>query len=122
MKEFWDKHKYEIGLGILVFYVASLGAATADEIFNFGLFPTKLDRKIESSLDNYYSQDAKLQKVAMRELVEYGDFAVPKLIGALNDGGEVQELCIETLQSITGNKFKTPEEWKKWYSDHRGDY
>ncbi len=122
MKELWDKYKIEIGLGLLFFYVISLGAATADEIFKIGLFPTKLDQKIESSLDNYYLKDANLEKTAMRDLVEYGDFAVPKLVGALNDGDEVQALCIKTLQKITGNNFKTAEEWKKWYSDHRGDY
>lgn len=122
MKEFWDKHKADIGLAALVIYTLILGVATADELFHLGLFPTKLDRMIAASIKKFGSADAKEQEAGKAEITEYGDFAVPQLIKALNQSGPTRELALFCLQKISDQKFTDPEQWKKWYKEHKDEF
>ena len=121
MKELWSKYKAEIGLGILIVYTLTLGVATADEIFHLGLFPTKLDKMIATAIQQTNDPDQEVAKQASKEIVEYGDFAVPQLISAL-DGGAPQDVVIASLKQITGQDFSEPAKWKEWYSEHRKEF
>lgn len=120
MKEFWQKHKAEIGLAILILYTVSLGVATADELFHLGLFPTKLDKLIAQSVEKLGSSDPDEVKQGSRELQEYGDFAVPKLVAAVE--GEASDKVMENLKVITGQEFSEPAKWKEWYSEHKKEF
>jgi len=80
VKEFWEKHKANIGLVVLVLYTVSLAVATTDQIFGLGLFPAKLDRMIAESIEKFDSDEEKVRKEGVREIIEYGDFSVPQLI------------------------------------------
>lgn len=122
MKEFWDKHKADIGLAVLVIYTLCLGGATADQLFNLGLFPTKLDRMIGQAIDKLGSQDPEARDQAFTEIVQYGDFAVPQLIKALNQQNPVQEAAIKALKQITDQSMDDPAKWKEWYKQHKNEY
>jgi len=121
LKEFWNRHKAEIGLAILAVYTLSLGVATADELFHLGLFPTKLDKMIAEAIADFDNSDPRAVQQALRDVREYGDFAVPQLIGAL-DGKAPRNLVIQSLKAITSQDFAEPEKWKEWYRNHQEDY
>lgn len=123
VKEFLGKYKAEIGLAVLVIYTLSLGVATADELFGLGLFPTKLDRMISAAIEKWESPDASAREQGMREIEEYGDFAVPQLTKALDREGTVKEMALQALPKVTGQNFGNDVvAWKKWYKEHKDEY
>jgi len=112
----------QIALAILVIYTLSLAVATADEVFHFGLFPTKLERMISQALDNLKSPDAAVKVDAKKELELYGDFAVPQLIKALDDPQTQPEL-IDLLKAVSGKDFgNDTNAWKDWYQKHKHEF
>jgi len=119
VKEFFSKRKADIGLAVLVIYTLTLGVATADELFNLGLFPTKLDKMIAAAVKQLESDDPGLRQKALQDLVEYGDFAVPQLIRALDKERAPQDLVIKALEEIQREKKPSPEAWKKWYQENK---
>ena len=119
MKEFFNRRKADIGLAVLVIYTLTLGVATADELFNLGLFPTKLDKMIAAAVKQLESDDPGLRQKALQDLVEYGDFAVPQLIRALDKERAPQDLVIKALEEIQREKKPSPEAWKKWYQENK---
>ncbi len=119
MKEFWEKNKANIALAVLLIYTLILGVAAADDIFKLGMFPTKLEKMIAKSIDEFSSPDAEAKQKAINSILEYGDFAAPQLMKAMREGGETEELSISCMQKITGQKFKTVEEWNKWYEANK---
>lgn len=119
MKEFFSKRKADIGLAVLVIYTLTLGVATADELFNLGLFPTKLDKMIAAAVKQLESDDPGLRQKALQDLVEYGDFAVPQLIRALDKERTPRDLALKALEEIQGEKKPSPEAWKKWYQENK---
>lgn len=122
MRELWTKHKGDIGLALLIVYTLSLGVATADEIFHLQLFPTKLDKMIQESIENLDSENPKDKKQARTNLLQYDEFAVPKLVAATDREGRTGQAAIELLRKITDLEFDTPEKWKQWYQKHQEDY
>ena len=122
MKEFWEKYKAELGLAVLIIYTLSLGVATADELFHLGLFPTKLDRMIAQAIEKFESQDPREREQGVKEIIEYGDFAVPQLIKALDEPGQARTLALRCLKKISGLDFEDPEKWKEWYKQHREEF
>ena len=122
MKEFWEKHKSDIALAALVIYTISLGVAAADEWFKLGIFPTKLDRLIAQSIQKFESQTPGEQAKGKQEILEYGDFAVPQLIKALDQPGPTKDLAIECLKKITDQDFKDPAGWKQWFRQHQSEF
>jgi len=122
LREFWRKHKGDIGLALLIVYTLSLGVAAADEIFHLQLFPTKLDRMIEDSIENLDSENPKSRQEARTNLLQYGEFAVPKLVGAVDREGQTGEAAMRLLQKITERKFESPSDWQDWYQKHQEDY
>ena len=122
MKEFWEKHKADIGLAVLVIYTLSLAVATADQIFGLGFFPTKLDRMIAESIDKFASDQEKVRKEGVKEIIEYGDFAVPQLVKALDRDSRTRELAVHSLKKITEQELKDNQEWKDWYKRHKDQF
>ena len=122
MKEFWEKHKADIGLAVLVIYTLSLAVATADQIFGLGFFPTKLDRMIAESIDKFASDQEKVRKEGVKEIIEYGDFAVPQLVKALDRDSRTRELAVPSLKKITEQELKDNQEWKDWYKRHKDQF
>jgi hypothetical protein len=120
VKEFWDKHKADIGLAVLVLYTLSLSVATADQLFNLGLFPTKLDRMIAESIRKFDNDSTRDQ--GMKEITQYGDFAVPQLIKALSDGDKIRTASITALKKITDQDMDDPAQWKEWYRQHQDEF
>jgi hypothetical protein len=121
LKELWDKHKANIGLAVLIIYCLSLGVATADEVFHLGIFKTKIEKMVAACIDDFSAERTRQDK-AVKDLVEYGEFAVPQLVRALDRGGPAQELSIQCLQQITGQTFKEPAQWKDWYRQHESEF
>ncbi len=122
MKELWDNYKANVGLVLLIVYTLSLGVATADEVFGLGLFKTKLEKMINVAVDKFDSEVKSEREAAARELIEYGDFAVPQLVSALGGEGPARELAIYCLQQITDEKYSDPGEWEQWYQQHGDQY
>ena len=122
MKEFWEKHKANIGLAVLVLYTVSLAVATTDQIFGLGLFPAKLDRMIAESIEKFDSDEEKVRKEGVREIIEYGDFSVPQLIKALDKDSRTRDLAVHSLEKITEQEFKDVREWKDWYKRHKDQF
>jgi len=122
VKEFWDRHKADIGLAVLILYTLSLGVATADELFHLGIFPTKLERLISSEIDNFDNPDPRKREESMKHVVQYGDFAVPQLIEALDRDPEVRDRSMEALERITDLEFSSPRKWKEWYELNKDDF
>jgi hypothetical protein len=117
------KYKAEIGLVVLVIYAITLGIAAADEIFDLGLFPTKLDRMIAESIQNFKSPDPSVRDQAVMEIQQYGDFAVPQLIDALDEQGQTKELALKCLVMVTDQDFgDNMEAWKRWYENHKDEF
>lgn len=120
--EFLKKRKGEIGLTLLIIYSITLGIATADEIFDLGIFPTKLEKMIAQSIEKLKSNDKQIQEQAMKELEEYGDFAVPQLIKAI-DNENIRPLVLETLKKVAGKDLgNDPNAWKEWYKRHKDEF
>lgn len=123
IQEFWGKYKAEIGLAVLILYTLSLGVATADELFGLGLFPTKLDRMITAAIQKWESPDASVREEGMKEIEEYGDFAVPQLIKCLDREGPVKEMALQALPKVSGQNFGADvAAWKKWYQEHKDEF
>ena len=123
MKEFLGKYKAEIGLAVLILYTLSLGVATADELFGLGLFPTKLDRMITAAIKKWESPEQSVRDQGTKEIEEYGDFAVPQLVKALDREGTVKELALQELPKVSGQNFgNDPAAWKKWYQEHKREF
>ncbi|MFO8056052.1 MAG: hypothetical protein R6V10_02000 [bacterium] len=122
LRDIWTRHKGNIGLALLIVYTLSLGVATADEIFHLQLFPTKLDKMIQESIENLDSENPKDRKQARTNLLQYNEFAVPKLVAATDREGRIGKAAMELLRKITDREFDTPEEWKQWYQKHQEDY
>ena len=111
-----------IALVILIIYTLTLAVATADEVFDLGIFPTKLERMVSKAIKDLKNPDPKIQTQAKKELELYGDFAIPELIKALNDP-EVKDEVLALLKQITGkNLGEDPKEWKKWYKRHKHEF
>ncbi len=111
-----------IALILLILYTLSLAVATADEVFDLGIFPTKLERMVSKAIKDLKNPDPKIQAQAKKELELYGDFAIPELIKALNDP-EVKDEVLALLKQITGkNLGEDPKEWKKWYKRHKHEF
>jgi len=111
-----------IALVILIIYTLTLAVATADEVFDLGIFPTKLERMVSKAIKDLKNPDLKIQAQAKKELELYGDFAIPELIKALNDP-EVKDEVLALLKQITGkNLGEDPKEWKKWYKRHKHEF
>jgi len=125
MSEGWNKIKEKIpniALAILIIYTLTLAVATADEVFDLGIFPTKLERMVSKAIKDLKNPDPKIQAQAKQELELYGDFAIPELIKALNDP-EVKDQVLALLKEITGkNLGEDPKEWKKWYKRHKHEF
>ena len=125
MNERWNKIKEKIpniALVILIIYTLTLAVATADEVFDLGIFPTKLERMVSKAIKDLKNPDSKIQAQAKKELELYGDFAIPELIKALNDP-EVKDEVLALLKQITGkNLGEDPKEWKKWYKRHKHEF
>ena len=112
----------QIALAILVVYTLSLAVATTDEVFHFGLFPTKLERLITKAIDTLNSPDAAKKADAKKELELYGDFAVPQLIKDLDDP-KIQPDLIDLLKEVSGKDFgNDPKAWKDWYQKHKSEF
>ena len=123
IKEFLGKYKAELGLAVLVLYTLNLGVATADELFGLGLFPTKLDRMITAAIKKWESPEPGDREKGIKEIEEYGDFAVPQLIRALDKEGPVKELALQELPKVSGQNFgNDPAAWKKWYQEHKREF
>lgn len=120
--DFWEKHKANIGLAILVVYTLGLGVAMADEVFDLGIFPTKLQRLIGESIDKFDSIDASEREAALEQIILYGDFAVPQLIKALDESKQTRTIAITALKRTTGQDLDSPEQWKEWYRQHKSEY
>ncbi len=70
----------------LAIYVAVLMVAAADELFDLGIFPPELDRRIAVRIKDLHSTDPAVKKKAEQWLVEEGhQFAIRQLIQALRD-------------------------------------
>ena len=122
MKEFWEQHKADIGLVVLIVYTLILAVMTADQIFGLGFFPTKLDRMIAESIDKFDSEEERVRNDGVREIIEYGDFSVPQLVKALDRDQQVAELAVSCLKKITEQDFKSTGEWKQWYNKHKDQF
>ena len=120
--QWWEENKGRIALAVLVVYTLVLGVITADQVFDLGLIPTKLDRMIAKSIKKLESEDPKLRNEGFKEVLEYGDFAIPQLVKALDRGPEVQKLAISALKRITGQNFEAPREWKEWFKRHKDEF
>ena len=125
MSERWKTIKEKlptIALILLILYTISLAVATADEVFDLGIFPTKLERMVGKAIKNLKSPDPKIREQAKKELELYGDFAIPRLIKALKDP-EVKDDVLKLLKEITGKNFgDNPKEWWKWYKRHKHEF
>jgi len=118
VKRIWPK----VALALLVIYTLSLAVATADEIFNLGLFPTKLERMIGKAIKNLKSPDSEVQFQAKKEIELYGDFAIPQLIKAL-DAPEIKHQALELLKTVSGkNLGQDPKAWRDWYKKHKHEF
>lgn len=123
LKEWVINRKSDIGLVVLILYTLTLGVAAADEIFDLGMFPDKLDRMISESIDKFKSLDPAVREAGVNEIKEYGDFAVPQLIKSLDEDGQARELALECLNSITDKNFGSDvDAWKDWYDKHKKEF
>jgi hypothetical protein len=121
LKELWDKHKANIGLAVLIIYCLSLGVATADEVFHLGIFKTKIEKMVAECIDNFSAEKTQQDK-AKKEVIEYGEFAVPQLVKSLDRSGQTQEIALQCLKEITGQDLKDVAAWKDWYSKHESEF
>ena len=92
-------------LGLLLFglYVVALYVLALDQEFRWGLFPTKLDRQLNTEIQQL--GDPKLapdqRQAVIDDLVNWNSFAVPPLIAAIekNQPG-VRDPALQCLQAI----------------------
>ena len=62
------------------------------------------------------------REAGLEEILEYGDFAVPQLVNALDGKQSTRELAVEALKKITDQNMDDPEKWEQWYEQHKHDY
>ena len=125
MIEHLKKNKDNILLGILVLYVISLGVVTLDELFDFGWFPTELEKQINVQIDKIKSDDPRVQEEGKRDILDdKGDFAVPQLIRLLGDKKELtRKHAIDLLTKLTKQNFgEDIKAWKLWYKKHKNEF
>lgn len=124
VKEWWDAHKENILLGILVLYVISLAVVTIDTVFGPWLFPPKLDKQIAQQIDKLKSPDPNEQNQAIEDLVnDKGDFAVPQLIKLLKKKSVPEQAKINAMTALSKiteqNLGNDPQAWISWYEKNK---
>jgi len=126
MRQWWEKHKDNVLLGLLVAYVISLAIVTVDQVFGPWIFLPEMDKQIKVQIKKLAGNDPEAQVEAFNDLVNTkGDFAVKALIKMLDkyDSAHVQGNAINALQTITGQHLgNKPEMWKRWYGKHQREY
>jgi len=126
MKEWWEKHKDDLLMGILIAYVISLAVVTVDQVFGPWIFLPEMDRRIQAQIKKLESTDVQAQKEAMEDLVQTkGDFAVRQLIKLLKetDNPQARSNAINALKSITGHDLgDDPQAWSDWFEKHEKEF
>lgn len=89
--------------GLIVIYALILAALTVDQVLNLGLYPSKLDRRVNGFLEKLGSPDEATRRAAATELERGEAFVViPALIKALDaPGAEVRGEAANLLRSLT---------------------
>ncbi len=126
MKEWWEKRKDDVLMGILIAYVLSLAVVTVDQVFGPWIFLPEMDQRIQAQIEKLQSKDVQAQKDAMKNLVETkGDFAVRHLIELLKetDRPHARQNAIQALESITGqNVGDDPQAWIQWFEKNEKEF
>jgi len=126
MKEWWEKQKDNVLMGILIAYVVSLAVVTVDQVFGPWIFLPEMDRRIQAQIEKLESKDPQAQKEAMENLVRTkGDFAVRHLIELLKEADKpmTRGNAINALRAITGQDLgDDPQAWIKWFEKHEKEF
>lgn len=127
MKAWWEKHKDNVLLAVLVLYVISLAVITVDTIFGPWLFPPKLDKQIAEQIRKLQDPDPATQGAAMNDLImDKGDFAVPQLIKLLKKKDitpQTRANAINALSKITEQSLgEDPQAWIRWYEQNKSQF
>jgi hypothetical protein len=123
------------GAAAVVVYAAALAILAVDTIFNAGIFPTAMDRKVAGLVQKLGSPDDRERQNAAVELVRLSDLAMEGLIKGLDDGSSpVREGSNECLKVITGfdagydpaadpaQRSEKIKAWHAWWKENRGKF
>jgi len=127
MKEWWQSHKDDVLMAVLVLYVISLAVVTVDTIFGPWLFPPKLDKEIAVQIKKLKSPNPADQAAAVQDLItDKGDFAVPALVKLLRKSDtppQARDKAMEALSKITEqNLGNDPQAWVRWYETNKAQF
>lgn len=126
MKEWWEKQKDNVLMGILIAYVVSLAVVTVDQVFGPWIFLPEMDRRIQAQIEKLESKDPQAQREAMENLVRTkGDFAVRQLIELLKEADKpmTRGNAITALRAITGQDLgDDPKTWIEWFEKHEKEF
>ncbi len=113
-----------VGLGALVLYAAILSLIAVDQSFSLGIFPTPLERYLQSRIDDLGSPDATKTEAVRQELVEqWGIMAVDTLIRALDRNEPVRTRVRSCLRAITNQDFGMDVgAWSSWWEENGEPY
>lgn len=96
-----------VGLGLLLLYAFILSVITLDRLFEFGWFPSQLERRVREQIHRLASPDETERQAAKEKLRLMEAFVViPELIRALNDSSvEQRKAQEEILKELTWNRL-----------------
>jgi len=130
---FCRRHRATILTVALVVYTIALGVIVADEVLDFGLFPTKLERRARALTQQFDHPDERTRREAAAKLIRDIDafVAVPELLRVLSSGSpERRALAVDCLRKLTKaeNGFDPdapPAErraaiarWRRWWREN----
>lgn len=124
MKEWWNSHKDDVLLAVLILYVISLAVVTVDTLFGPWLFPPKLDRQIAEQIKKLGSSNPAEQSAAVQDLInDKGDFAVPALIRLIKKPSAPEQAkanAFTVLSKITEQNFgNNVQAWSDWFEKNK---
>jgi hypothetical protein len=129
-----SRHKRSILIAALVLYTAALAVVVANEIFGFGLFPTRYQRIARHFIAGFDSDDARARRTAADRFVRDVEpfVAVPELLRAMDaESLRTRALAAECLRRITETRLDYDpaapiderraalERWRAWWEANR---
>ncbi len=113
-----------IGLVTLILYAAVLSLIAVDQAVSLGIFPTPLERYLQSRIEDLGSSDTAKIEAAQRELVDqWGTMAVDALIRALDRNEPIRTRVRSCLRAITNQDFGMDVgAWSEWWDENGEAY
>jgi len=129
---FLARHREKFVTAGLLGLTIALGVATADELLDLGLFPTRLEREARDLIAQFAADERTRREAAAKLMRDVEPFvAIPELIRALGSReARIRQLAAECLRKLArvehgydpnapaGERRAAIARWRRWWREN----